>query len=60
MHTDIAVLLFILLLSAVLYLPTYFSSRKKARNPKVTDIQEFRDQHKNKIKPTEVKKKRLP
>ncbi|MBE1444367.1 hypothetical protein [Paenibacillus sp. OAS669] len=49
MNTDLAVLLFLALLSAVLYLPGYIRSRGKRRNPKVTYIEEYRNLRKDKI-----------
>ncbi len=61
-HTDIAVLVFILLLSAVLYLPRFFISRSKRSHPKVTNIEEFRATHRDRerIRQSELNKKRLP
>ncbi|GAA4831697.1 hypothetical protein GCM10023310_06150 [Paenibacillus vulneris] len=49
MNPDIAVLMFLALLSAVLYLPGYFRSSSKRRNPKVTYIEEYRDLRKDRI-----------
>ncbi|MFH5186262.1 hypothetical protein ACHHV8_28550 [Paenibacillus sp. TAB 01] len=42
MNTDLAALLFIILLSVLLYLPRYFRPRSRSSHPKVTDLNSYK------------------
>lgn len=52
MTTDLAVLAFTALLCAVLYLPQWVGSRNKSRHPKITYLNEYREQRRGTSEPS--------